>query len=150
MYEPAITGRDCLVIVFRLIGYLREPERGVVVVGHRLAFRLCNDAAPSHLRRMHTVYGTKHATLLDGIAPLKHLGWSWPTNPAGMHLLVRHERGDYVRRVAAASRLELALLSSYRFPRKRQDGLLLRFGALEIPSLIAGATALVAAARTMA
>jgi hypothetical protein len=53
-------------------------------------------------------------------------------------------RGDRVRDIAAASSLELALLSSYRVSRKHDDGLLLRFGALEIASLQAGIAALVA------
>jgi hypothetical protein len=53
---------------------------------------------------------------------------------------------NYVRAVAAASSLELALLSSYRVARTRDDGLFLRFGALDTASLQAGVAALVAAA----
>jgi GntR family transcriptional regulator / MocR family aminotransferase len=101
----------------------------------------------AHLRRMRVVYGTKRAMLVEGIAPLGSLGWTWPRNPAGMHLLVRHERRDYVRAVAAASSLELALLSSYRIARTSGDGLFLRFGALDAASLRAGAEELVATAK---
>jgi GntR family transcriptional regulator/MocR family aminotransferase len=101
----------------------------------------------SHLRRMRAVYGAKRATLVEGLAPLTALGWTWPGNPAGMHLLVRHERGEYVRSVAAASSLDLALLGSYRVARTRDDGLFLRFGALDSASLQAGIAELVAVAR---
>ena len=65
-----------------------------------------------------------------------------------MHLLLSHERGDYVRAVASSSPLGLALLGSYRVARARDDGLFLRFGALDAESLRTGITALVAAART--
>ncbi len=101
----------------------------------------------AHLRRMRTVYGAKRAALVEGLAPLAALGWTWSNNPAGMHLLLRHKNGDYVRAVAAASSLDLALLSSYRATRAHGDGLFLRFGALDPPGLRAGVTALVAAAR---
>jgi len=101
----------------------------------------------SHLRRMRMAYGAKRAALVEGLAPLAALGWTWSDNPAGMHLLVCHERGDYVRSVAETSSLELALLRSYRAARTRDDGLLLRFGALDVQSIQAGAVALVSAAR---
>jgi GntR family transcriptional regulator/MocR family aminotransferase len=101
----------------------------------------------SHLRHMRTVYGAKRAVLVEGLAPLLGQGWSWSSNPAGMHLLIRHALGGYVRAVAASSPLDLALLSSYRVARSGDDGLLLRFGALDAPSLRAGVEALVAAAR---
>ena len=101
----------------------------------------------SHLRRMRGVYGAKRAALIEGLAPLADRGWTWPGNPAGMHLLVRHQRGDYVRAVAAASSLDLALLSSHRAAQTPDDGLFLRFGALHSASLRAGTTTLVAEAR---
>lgn len=101
----------------------------------------------SHLRRMRAVYSAKRAALEEGLAPLSKRGWTWPANPAGMHLLVRHEKGDYVRAVARASSLDLALLSSYRVARKRDDGLFLRFGALDAQSLREGIAALVAVAK---
>jgi hypothetical protein len=63
-----------------------------------------------------------------------------------MHLLAAHDRGDYVRAVAASSSLDLALLSSYRTARGRDDGLLLRFGALDPVSLRNGIDSLVDAA----
>ncbi|MBZ5537206.1 MAG: PLP-dependent aminotransferase family protein [Acidobacteriia bacterium] len=103
----------------------------------------------SHLRRMRAVYGAKRAALVEGLAPLAALGWTWSSNPAGMHLLVRHKRGDYVRAVATASSLDLALLSAYRIARTRDDGLFLRFGALDTASLSAGIAALVAVAKKM-
>lgn len=101
----------------------------------------------SHLRKMRAVYGAKRATLIEALAQLAARGWKWPNNPAGMHLLVRHQRGDYVRAVAARSGLDLALLSSYRAEKLRDDGLLLRFGALDEAVLRSGAAALVSAAR---
>jgi hypothetical protein len=64
-----------------------------------------------------------------------------------MHLLISHERGKYVREVAARSSLDLALLSAYRRAHRRNDGLLLRFGGLDLESLRAGTAALVEAAR---
>ena len=100
----------------------------------------------SHLRRMRAVYGAKRAALVEGLAPLSARSWTWSNNPAGMHLLVRHERGGYVRAIAGASSLDLALLSSYRMARARDDGLFLRFGALDAASLRAGIKALVTAA----
>jgi GntR family transcriptional regulator / MocR family aminotransferase len=101
----------------------------------------------SHLRRMRAAYGAKRAALVEGLAPLAARGWTWSKNPAGMHLMMRHADGDYVRAVASACPLELALLSSYRAARARDDGLFLRFGALDEESLRAGVTTLVAAAK---
>jgi len=103
----------------------------------------------SHLRRMRAVYGAKRATLIEGLAPLAAGGWTWSGNPAGMHLLAAHERGDYVRAVAASSALDLALLGSYRSARGRDDGLLLRFGGLDAASLLEGIAVLVEAAERM-
>lgn len=100
----------------------------------------------SHLRHMRTVYGAKRKTLVEGLAPLAALGWTWSSNPAGMHLLLRHRRGDYVRAVAKAGKLDLALLSTYRAARRREDGLFLRFGALDSERLQAGIEDLVAMA----
>ena len=98
----------------------------------------------SHLRRMRAVYGAKRATLIDGLEPFAARGWRWSQNPAGMHLLVRHARGELVRRVAASSSLDLALLSRYRVARRRDDGLFLRFGALNASELDDGTATLVA------
>jgi GntR family transcriptional regulator/MocR family aminotransferase len=95
---------------------------------------------PSHLRRMRALYGAKRAMLNEGLAPLAAWGWTWSSNPAGMHLLVAHDKGAYVRAVAASSSLELALLSSYRAARGHDDGLFLRFGALD-PAILPGAIA---------
>jgi GntR family transcriptional regulator/MocR family aminotransferase len=103
----------------------------------------------SHLRRMRAVYGAKRALLVQGLAPLAALGWTWPATAAGMHLLLRHARGGYVRDVAAASPLDLALLSSYRVARPAGDGLFLRFGALDTASLREGTASLVATARRL-
>ncbi|HEX5235766.1 MAG TPA: PLP-dependent aminotransferase family protein [Silvibacterium sp.] len=97
----------------------------------------------SHLRKMSAVYGAKRKTLVDGLAPMAELGWTWSSNPAGVHLLVMHSKGDYVRAVRKASKLDLALLSRYRVARARSDGLFLRFGALDVESLQAGAAELV-------
>jgi len=98
----------------------------------------------SHLRRMRFVYGAKHKQLLDGLAPLAAHGWEWLDQRAGMHLLMRHDKGTYVREIARSSSLELALLSSYRSARSSDDGLFLRFGALDSEALQAGVKELVA------
>jgi len=100
----------------------------------------------THLRRMRTAYGDKRAELVEGLAPLAARGWTWSSNPAGLHLLVRHPAGDYVRAIAASSSLDLAALSSYRVGSASGDGLFLRFGGLDRPSLRAGVAVLVAAA----
>jgi len=92
----------------------------------------------SHLRRMRAVYNGKRKMLLDKLAPMRRLGWTWPDNPAGMHILLRHKNGSYVRKIVKASSLDLALLSRYRAERARDDGLFLRFGALDSETLQAG------------
>ncbi|MBV9265078.1 MAG: PLP-dependent aminotransferase family protein [Acidobacteriaceae bacterium] len=92
----------------------------------------------SHLRRMRAVYNGKRKMLLDELAPMRRLGWTWSDNPAGMHLLLRHKNGSYVREIAKASSLRLALLSSYRTEQARDNGLFLRFGALDPEALQAG------------
>jgi GntR family transcriptional regulator/MocR family aminotransferase len=104
----------------------------------------------SHLRRMRAIYGAKRTTLVEGLAPLASLGWTWSSNPAGMHLLVRHKSGNYVREVANASTLDLALLSRYRAARAQEDGFFLRFGALDSKSLRTGVDELVALAMKIA
>jgi DNA-binding transcriptional MocR family regulator len=95
---------------------------------------------------MRAIYGGRRAALIAGLVPLAARGWTWPGNPAGMHLLLSHKRGDYVRSVAESSSLDLALLHSYRARKARDDGLLLRFGALDAASLQRGIAALAAAA----
>jgi len=104
----------------------------------------------SHLRRMRVVYGNKRSALVEALSPMATVGWSWSSVPAGMHLLITHPDGAHARAVARASRLDLALLSSYRQLRRRDDGLFLRFGALDPPALIAGAKALVQTSRRVA
>ncbi|HKW75058.1 MAG TPA: PLP-dependent aminotransferase family protein [Terriglobales bacterium] len=101
----------------------------------------------SHLRHMRAVYGAKRELLIERLAPLAALGWSWPDNPAGMHLLIRHQRGAYVRKIAKASSLDLALLSRYRMASATDDGLFLRFGALASKSLQTGVEELVRVAK---
>ena len=100
-----------------------------------------------HLRHMCSVYRTKWSVVLDGLEPLAARGWKWPQRPAGMHLMLRHADGRAVRKVAAASSLKLALLSSYRVSRASDDGLFLRFGGLDSDSLQAGIQKLVAEIR---
>ena len=103
----------------------------------------------SHLRRMRALYGAKRRALVDGLAPLAARGWTWPDHPVGMHMLARHARGEYVRKIARTSTLDLALLSRYRTARTRDDGLFLRFGALDAESLHAGIEELVVAATVL-
>jgi GntR family transcriptional regulator/MocR family aminotransferase len=100
----------------------------------------------AHLRRMRSEYGARRALLLDVLAPLAARGWTWSANPAGMHLLVRHPSGARVRAIRAACDLDLALLRDYRVAAGRDDGLFLRFGALDAPAIRSGARRLVAAA----
>jgi GntR family transcriptional regulator/MocR family aminotransferase len=102
-----------------------------------------------HLRNMRGVYAAKWRMLVDGLAPMAERGWTWLANPAGMHLLVRHKRGEYARAIARDSALDLALLSRYRAARGRDDGLFLRFGALDAESLERGVGELVEAAQRM-
>ena len=130
---------------------IRTQLDGFTPVVDQMAMSLFMDEGHffAHLRRMRAVYGAKHAALVDGIEPLAARGWTWSRNPAGMHLMVRHERGAYVRAVAAASSLDVALLSTYRAARMSDDGLFLRFGALDAGSLNAGITELVAVVKKM-
>jgi GntR family transcriptional regulator/MocR family aminotransferase len=89
----------------------------------------------SHLRRMRSIYGAKRAELVQALEPLAAAGWSWSTNPAGLHLLLRHPSGELVRAIASRSALDLALLSAYRIQPADDDGLFLRFGGLPVPQL---------------
>lgn len=100
----------------------------------------------SHLRRMRAVYGAKRKALVDGLASLAASGWTWSNNPAGMSLLVRHKNGAYVRKIARASSLDLALLSRYSARFTREDGLFLRFGALDYKNIHGGIQELTAVA----
>jgi GntR family transcriptional regulator / MocR family aminotransferase len=130
---------------------VRTQLDGFTAAGRQMAMSLFMDEGhfSPYLRRMRAVYGAKRAALVEGLSPLAARGWDWSDNPAGMHLLVRHQRGGYVRSVAAASSLDLALLSSYRIARTGDDGLFLRFGALDAASLHAGVAALVSTVKKM-
>jgi GntR family transcriptional regulator/MocR family aminotransferase len=100
----------------------------------------------SHLRRMRALYGAKRSNLVEGLETMATRGWRWPHHPAGTHLLVTHDNGEYARAVAAASALDLTLLHLYRSAESSDDGLLLRFAALDPASLSRGAATLVTAA----
>ena len=100
----------------------------------------------AHVRRMRGVYAGKYAALTGELAPLREQGWSWPANPVGLQIMLRHRDGAWVRRVARESGLELGLLNSYRSRPARDDGLFLRFGGLDLAQIRTGATALVEAA----
>lgn len=128
---------------------IRTQLDGFTPAERQMAMSLFMDEGhfSAHLRRMRAIYGARHAILIEGIAPLASQGWAWPTNRAGIHLLLRHKRASYVRAVAKTSSLELALLSSYSALPRRDDGLFLRFGALNIAALQEGIAALVKAAR---
>jgi hypothetical protein len=79
---------------------------------------------------------------MEGLKPLTALGWRCSTRGAGMHLLITHDDGEYARRVAAESGVDVATLGSYRRarPRGQDDGLLLRFGGLLIEDIRAAAS----------
>jgi GntR family transcriptional regulator / MocR family aminotransferase len=128
---------------------IRTQLDGFTPAARQMALSLFMDEGhfSSHLRRMRAVYGAKRSILTAGLGPLADLGWTWLGNPAGMHLLVAHENGGYVRAVASLSSLDLALLSSYRSARARSDGLFLRFGALTVQNLQSASAALVKSAR---
>ena len=100
-----------------------------------------------HLRRMRTIYGAKHATLVSALAPMRARGWRWPAEAAGFHLLAWHADAAHVRATAAASGLDVALLHRYRARPAPGDGLVLRFGGLDARAISSGARALVRAAR---
>lgn len=127
---------------------IRTQMDGFTPAARQMAMSLFMDEGhfSSHLRRMRAIYGAKRATLVAGLAPLAAKGWTWPSNPAGMHLLASHKHGAYVRAVAASCSLDLALLHTYRVARSSDDGLLLRFGALDEGSLRRGIATLVDAA----
>jgi DNA-binding transcriptional MocR family regulator len=95
---------------------------------------------------MRAIYRAKRAALVNVLDPLSALGWAWPPSAASMHLLLRHRDGRYVRKVARDSSLDLALLSTYRSSRGSDDGLFLRFGALDTRAIVDGASALSRAA----
>ena len=101
----------------------------------------------AHVRRMRGVYAAKCAQITQGLAPLAGQGWTWPDKPVGLQIMLRHPDGARVRRVAAASGLDLALLSSYRTRAARDDGLFLRFGGLGAAAIESGVAALVRAAK---
>lgn len=107
---------------------------------------LDEDHFASHLRRMRAAYSEKRAALLEELEPLRACGWWWASNPAGMHVVARHAVGEHVRSIAASVPLALALLSSYRSQKQADDGLMLRYGALDVQSIRAGARTLVAEA----
>ena len=76
--------------------------------------------------------------LLEGLSPLAAEGWTWSENSVGVHVLLRHKDGQHVRAVAARTDLDLALLSRYRAAKEPDDGLFLRFGALDPKGMQAG------------
>ena len=96
----------------------------------------------AHLRRMRGVYAEKRSALMEGLAPLADYGWSWTKSPSGMHLLVRHRKGDLVRRIAKQSSMDLALLTAYRTERGLDDGLFLRYAALNMSAVKSASAAL--------
>jgi GntR family transcriptional regulator/MocR family aminotransferase len=128
---------------------IRTQLDGFTAATRQMAMSLFMDEGhfSPYLRRMRAVYAAKHTALIEGLAPLAARGWEWSNNPAGMHLMVCHQQGDYVKAVALASSLDLALLSSYRLARTRDDGLFLRFGALDASSLGVGIASLVSAVK---
>jgi len=127
---------------------LRTQLDGFTTPAHQFAMSLFMDEGhfASHLRRMRAIYRVKRAALVAALEPLRALGWTWQPGSGGMHLLLGHADGRYVRATARASGLDLALLSSYRAGPRSDDGLLLRFGALDTRAIVEGASALSRAA----
>ncbi len=101
----------------------------------------------THVRRMRGVYAEKCAVVTEGLAPLADRGWTWDKDTVGVQILLRHPDAREVRRTAEASGLALHLLNSYRHKVAADDGLLLRFGGLDIPAIRSGIERLVSAAR---
>jgi GntR family transcriptional regulator / MocR family aminotransferase len=104
----------------------------------------------SYIRRMRAIYAEKRVELLKGLAPLATQGWTWSRNAAGMHLLICHQHGDYVRNVAKNDLLALALLSTYRVARRHDDGLFLRYAALDKETMQTGVASLLETAGKVA
>jgi len=96
----------------------------------------------AHLRRMRGIYAEKRSALLEGLAPLADYGWSWTKSPSGMHLLIRHRKGNLVRRIAKQSPMDLALLTAYRAKQGLDDGLFLRYAALNMSAVKSASAAL--------
>jgi GntR family transcriptional regulator/MocR family aminotransferase len=126
---------------------LRTQLDGFTPLTHQRAMSLFMDEGhfSSHLRRMRGIYAAKHSAVIEGLNPLTKLGWRTAATQAGMHLLIVHKNGRYVRKVAAESGLDLTTLGSYRAVRSRDDGLLLRFGGLSISDIERGCKQLVGA-----
>ena len=127
---------------------LRTQFDGFTAPAHQLAMSVFIDEGhfATHLRRMRALYRARRAALVEALAPMPALGWTWPSAGGGMHLLLRHPDSRYVRRVARASGLDLALLSTYRAGGGSGDGLFLRFGGLDARAIVEGASALSRAA----
>lgn len=102
----------------------------------------------THVRHMRGVYATKCSVLTEGLAPLAARGWTWEHDTVGVQVMLRHPDAREVRRTAEASGLALHLLNSYRHGPADDDGLLLRFGGLTLPTIRAGVGRLVSAALT--
>ena len=103
----------------------------------------------THVRRMRGVYAAKCALLTEGLAPLASHGWTWEADTVGVQIMLRHPDAQVVRRTAEASGLALHFLNAYRHTPAKDDGLLLRFGGLSIPSIRSGIERLVSAAQAV-
>jgi GntR family transcriptional regulator / MocR family aminotransferase len=127
---------------------LRTQFDGFTAPVHQLVMSVFIDEGhfATHLRRMRALYRARRATLVDALSTMAALGWTWPSSGGGMHLLLRHPDSRYVRRVARASGLDLALLSTYRAVGGSGDGVFLRFGGLDVRTIVDGASALSRAA----
>ena len=98
---------------------------------------------------MRGVYADKCAILAHALRPLADYGWTWENNTVGVQLMLRHADTKEVQRIAESSGLSLHLLNSYRHRPADDDGLLLRFGGLSVPTIRSGIERLVSAARSL-
>lgn len=100
----------------------------------------------AHVRRMRGVYADKCAIVTGALAPLSDRGWTWDDITTSVQIMLHHPDAQEVRRTARAGGLALHLLSSYRHKAAQDDGLLLRFGGLSVPTIRRGVEQLVSAA----
>ena len=101
----------------------------------------------AHVRRMRGVYADKCAIVTGALAPLSDRGWTWDDITTSVQIMLHHPDAQEVRRTARAGGLALHLLSSYRHKAAQDDGLLLRFGGLSVPTIRRGVEQLVSAAQ---
>ena len=80
------------------------------------------------------------------LAPFAGRGWTWDDGTVGVQIMLHHPDAREVRRTEEAGGPALRLLNSYRHEPAKDDGLLLCFGGLSIPTIRLGIEHLISAA----